>query len=143
MLLLKLLKNSKAPSDELMKKFKFSKKQVEAILETKLRQLSSMEHDKLKKEEKDLLAKIKDLKAILGNEKEILRIIKKELNELKKTYGDVRRSTIIRSIKEIAEKDLVQKKDVVITITDKGYIKRMPFKTYHEQKARWSGVYWC
>ena len=137
---IKVIKNSKTPAEELMKKFKFSKKQVEAILETKLRQLSSMEHDKLKKEEKELLAKIKDLKAILGNEKEILKIIKKELNELKKTYGDARRSTIIRSIKEIAEKDLVQKKDVVITITEKGYIKRMPFKTYHEQKRGGKGV---
>jgi len=139
--IIKVIKNSKSPAiyDELMKKFKFSKKQVEAILETKLRQLSSMEHDKLRKEEKELLAKIKDLKAILGNEKEILKIIKKELNELKKTYGDARRSVIIKSIKEIAEKDLVQKKDVVITITDKGYIKRMPFKTYHEQKRGGQG----
>tara|TARA_Y100000310_G_scaffold242850_1_gene247081 strand:+ start:41 stop:2602 length:2562 start_codon:yes stop_codon:yes gene_type:complete len=136
---IKIIKNSKTPAEELMKKFKFSKKQVEAILETKLRQLSSLEHEKLKKEEKELLARIKELKAILGNEKEILKIIKKELNELKKTYGDVRRSTIIRSIKEINEKDLVQKKDVVITITDKGYIKRMPFRTYHEQKRGGKG----
>jgi DNA gyrase subunit A len=136
---IKVIKNSKSPAEELMKKFKFSKKQVEAILETKLRQLSSMEHDKLKKEEKELLAKIKDLKAILADEKEIFKIIKRELNEVKKIYGDARRSTIIRSIKEIAEKDLVQKKDVVITITDKGYIKRMPFRTYHEQKRGGQG----
>ena len=137
---IKVIKNSKSPSEELMKKFKFSKKQVEAILETKLRQLSSMEHDKLKKEEKELLAKIKDLKAILDDEKEILKIIKKELNEIKKTYGDARRSTIIKTIKEIKERDLVQKQDVVITITDKGYIKRMPFRTYHEQKRGGKGV---
>tara|TARA_Y100000034_G_scaffold125949_1_gene176452 strand:- start:2494 stop:5076 length:2583 start_codon:yes stop_codon:yes gene_type:complete len=136
---IKIIKNSKSPSDELMKKFKFSKKQVEAILETKLRQLTSLEHDKLKKEEKELLAKIKELKAILNDEKEILKIIKKELNEIKKIYGDSRRSTIIKSIKEIAEKDLVQKKDVVITITEKGYIKRMPFKIYHEQKRGGKG----
>jgi len=138
--IIKIIKNSKSPAEELMKKFGFSKKQVEAILETKLRQLTSLEHDKLKKEEKELLAKIKELKTILGDEKEILKIIKKELSEVKKTYGDDRRSTIIKSIKEIAEKDLVQKKDVVITITDKGYIKRMPFKTYHEQKRGGKGV---
>jgi DNA gyrase subunit A len=137
---IKVIKNSKAPTEELMKKFKFSKRQVEAILETRLRQLTSMEHDKLKKEEKELLAKIKELKEILADEKEILKIIKRELNELKKTYGDARRSTVIKSIKEIAEKDLVQKKDVVITITDKGYIKRMPFRTYHEQKRGGRGV---
>ncbi|MBR9703893.1 hypothetical protein GOV12_00650 [Candidatus Pacearchaeota archaeon] len=138
--IIKVIKNSKSPAEELMKKFRFSKKQVEAILETKLRQLSSMEHDKLKKEEKELLSKIKELKAILGDENEILKIIKRELNEIKKVYGDARRSTIIRSVKDIAEKDLVQKQDVVITITDKGYIKRMPFRVYNEQKRGGKGV---
>tara|TARA_Y100000310_G_scaffold231478_1_gene234044 strand:- start:2880 stop:5417 length:2538 start_codon:yes stop_codon:yes gene_type:complete len=137
---IKVIKNSKNPAEELIKKFKFSKKQVEAILETKLRQLSSLEHEKLKREEKELLIKIKELKRILGDEKEILKIIKKELNEIKKTYGDVRRSTIIKSVKELAEKDLVQKQDVVITITDKGYIKRMPFRVYNEQKRGGRGV---
>jgi DNA gyrase subunit A len=59
---------------------------------------------------------------------------------LKKNYGDPRRSTIIKSIKDIEEKDLVQKKDVIITITEKGYIKRMPFKAYNEQKRGGRGV---
>ncbi len=127
-------------SENLQKKFKLSKKQAEAVLELTLRQLTSLEHEKLKKEEKELLIKIKELKRILNDEKEILKIIKKELNELKKTYGDARRSTIIKSIKEIAEKDLVQKQDVVVTITDKGYIKRMPFRVYHEQKRGGRGV---
>jgi DNA gyrase subunit A len=76
----------------------------------------------------------------LDDEGEILKIIKSELNELKKNFGDKRRSTIIRSVKDIEEKDLVQRKDVVITITDKGYIKRMPFKTYNEQKRGGKGV---
>jgi len=73
---IKVIKNSKFPAEELMKKFKFSKKQVEAILETKLRQLSSMEQDKLKKEEKELLVRIKELKAILDDEKEFLKLLK-------------------------------------------------------------------
>ncbi len=137
---IKIIKNNKAPAEELMKKFGFSKKQVEAILETKLRQLTSMEHDKLKKEEQELSETILKLNKILESEKEILKIIKKELDEVKKTYGDDRRSRIIKSIKEIKEKDLVQKKDVVITMTEKGYIKRMPFKTYHEQKRGGKGV---
>lgn len=127
-------------SENLQKKFKLSKKQAEAILEITLKQLTALERDKLKKEEKELIESISELKKILGDEKEILRIIKKELQELKKNYGDERRSQIIKSVKEIQEKDLVQKKDVVITITQKGYIKRMPFKSYNEQKRGGKGV---
>ncbi|MEK6860211.1 MAG: DNA gyrase subunit A [Nanoarchaeota archaeon] len=135
------IKKSKEDAlDNLMKKFGFSKKQAEAVLETKLRQLTALEQDKLKKEEQELLELIDKLKKILADEKEILKIIKKELNELKEKYGDERRSKIIRSVKEIEEKDLVQKKEVIITITDKGYIKRMPFKVYHEQKRGGKGV---
>jgi DNA gyrase subunit A len=139
---IQIIKKSKTSTDaneSLQKKFKLTKKQADAILEITLRQLTSLEHEKLKKEEKDLLELIKQLKAILENESEILKIIKKELSELKKNYGDARRSTIIKTIKEIKEKDLVQKKDVVVTITDKGYIKRMPFRTYHEQKRGGQG----
>ncbi|MEM0465399.1 MAG: DNA gyrase subunit A [Candidatus Pacearchaeota archaeon] len=135
------IKKSKEDAlDNLIKKFGFSKKQAEAILETRLKQLTQLEHDKLKKEEQDLLELIDKLKKILSDEKEILKIIKQELNELKKNFGDERRSKIIKSVKEIEEKDLIQKKDVIITITDKGYIKRMPCKVYHEQKRGGKGV---
>jgi DNA gyrase subunit A len=138
--LIKKSKTALEASEILQKKYRLSKKQSEAILELTLKQLTSLEHERLKKEEKELLEKIKELKIILGDEKEILKIIKKELNELKKNYGDKRRSQIIKNIKEIKEKDLVQKKDVVITVTDKGYIKRMPFKSYNEQKRGGKGV---
>ncbi len=127
-------------SESLQKKFSLTKKQAEAILEITLKQLTSLEHEKLKKEEKDLVELIDKLKKILADEKEILKIIKDELRELKKSYGDDRRSRIIKTVKEIEEKDLVQKQDVVITITDKGYIKRMPFRAYHEQKRGGKGV---
>ena len=138
--IIQIIKNSKNPSLELTQKFNFSKKQVEAILEIKLRQLTSLEHEKLKKEEDTLKKLILDLKKILGDEKEIYNIIKKELKEIKDKYGDKRKSKIIKSIKEIKEKDLVQKKDVIISISDKGYIKRMAFKAYHEQKRGGKGV---
>lgn len=127
-------------SESLQKKFDLSKKQAEAILEITLKQLTSLEHEKLKKEEKDLIELIQKLKKILGDEKEIYAIIKADLKEIKEKYGDERRSRIIKGIKEIEEKDLVQKSDVVVTITDKGYIKRMPFKAYHEQKRGGKGV---
>ncbi|MFA7708186.1 MAG: DNA gyrase subunit A [Candidatus Pacearchaeota archaeon] len=135
------IKKSKEDAlDNLMKKFGFTKKQAEAILETKLKQLSSLEHEKLRKEEEELIKLIKELNIILKDENEILKIIKEELRDLKKNYGDERRSQIIKTVKELQEKDLVQKQDVVITITDKGYIKRMPYKAYHEQKRGGKGV---
>ncbi len=137
------IKKSKTTADakeNLMKKFKLSEKQSEAILEITLKQLTSLEREKLEKEEKDLKELIAKLKKILGDEKEIYKLIKADLTELKKTYGDDRRSKIIKSVKDIEEKDLVQKKDVIITITEKGYIKRMPFKAYNEQKRGGKGV---
>jgi DNA gyrase subunit A len=127
-------------SDNLQRKFKLTKKQADAILEITLKQLTKLERDKLEKEKRDLVELIKKLRKILGDEKEILKIIKSELGELKKTYGDSRKTNVIRSVKEINEEDLVMKKDVVITITDKGYVKRMPFKAYHEQKRGGKGV---
>jgi len=141
--IIETIKKSKTTIDakeNLMKKYKFSEKQSEAILEITLRQLTSLEREKLQKEEKDLIELIDRLRKILGDEKEIYRLIKKDLEELKKNYGDERRSRIIRTVKDIDEKDLVQKKDVIITITEKGYIKRMPFKTYNEQKRGGRGV---
>ncbi len=137
------IKKSKTATEALealQKKYSLSRKQAEAVLDLTLKQLTSLEHEKLKKEEKDLLEKIAELKKILGDEKEILKIIKKELNELKKNYGDNRRSQIIKSIKEIKEKDLIAKKDVIVTITDKGYIKRILPRVYHEQKRGGKGV---
>lgn len=138
-----LIKKSKGAAEaleNLMKKFDLTQKQAKAVLETKLQQLTSLEQDKLKKEQDELKGKIAELEKILGDIKEVLKIIIKEVNELKKKYGDVRRTTILKNIKEISEKDLVQKKDVVVTITDKGYCKRMDVKTYKEQKRGGKGV---
>jgi len=133
-------KTASDASEALQKKFKLSKKQAEAILDITLGKLTALEREKLKKEERDLKEIITKLKKILGDEIEIYKIIKNELNELKKNYGDKRRSQIIRTVKDIDEKDLVQKKDVIVTITEKGYIKRMPFKVYNEQRRGGKGV---
>lgn len=138
-----LIKKSKTKveaMDGLVSKYKLSKRQAEAILETKLQQLTSLEVDKLKNESKELKEKIEEYEKILGDIKEVLKIIVKEVNELKKNYGDERRTNVLRSIKEIHEKDLVQDKEVVVTITDKGYCKRMDVKDYKEQKRGGRGV---
>ncbi|MFA4952822.1 MAG: DNA gyrase subunit A [Candidatus Pacearchaeota archaeon] len=126
--------------EALMSKFKLTKKQADAILETKLQQLTSLEQDKLKSENKELKDKIVELEKILGDIQEVLKIIVKEVSELKRKYGDNRRTTILQNIKEIKEKDLVQKKEVVVTITDKGYCKRLDTALYKEQKRGGRGM---
>lgn len=140
---IELIKKSKGAieaSEGLQKKYKLSKKQAEAILEISLKQLTALERDRLQKEEKELKEKIKELSRILGDINEVLRLIKKDLAELKRNYGDNRRTSVIKSVKELTEKELVKKEDVVISITDKGYIKRMPFRVYREQKRGGKGV---
>jgi DNA gyrase subunit A len=138
---IKIIRHGKNPAEELKKKFKFTENQVKAILETKLRQLTALENDKLKAEVRELIKKIAGYEKILGDVKEVLKIIKREVAGLKEKYGDARRTQVFkRSFSEISEKDLVQDKEVVVSITDKGYVKRMDVKTYKEQKRGGRGV---
>ena len=123
-----------------MKKFELSKKQAQAVLETKLQQLTSLEYEKLKKENEELKEKITEYKKILADISEVLKIIVKEVNEIKREYGDERRTQILQRISEISEKDLVQKKEVIVMITEKGYCKRMDTKSYREQRRGGKGV---
>jgi len=138
--MIKKSKSTSEASESLMKKFNLTKRQAQAVLETKLQQLTSLEHDKLKKEHQDLREKITEYEKILSDIKEVLTIITKEISELKRKYGDERRTQVLQKISEISEKDLIQKKEVVVTITDKGYAKRMDTKTYKEQKRGGRGV---
>ena len=138
-----LIKKSKGTVEALeglMKKFNLTRKQAQAVLDTKLQQLTSLELDKLERENKQLLESIAGFEKILGDIKEVLKIIVREVNELKTKYGDNRKTTVLKRINEISEKDLIQGKDVVVTITDKGYCKRMESKTYREQKRGGKGV---
>ena len=138
--LIKKSKNATEAFELLIKKFNLTKKQAQAVLDTKLQQLTSLEQDKLKKENEELKNTIAELKKILGDIKEILKVIIKEVGELKKNYGDSRRTYVLQRVAEISEKDLVQKKEVVITITEKGYCKRMDIKSYKEQRRGGKGV---
>jgi len=139
----KLIRAAKTKSDagsKLKLKYNLSDKQTEAILDMRLHQITSLEFDKLKKEESDLKSLIEKLNKILGDEKLILKIIKKELSELKDSYGDNRKTKVIGSVSDFDESDLVDKKDVVITLTSKGYIKRLDLAQYKEQKRGGKGV---
>ena len=139
----KLIRGAKTKADagaQLKNKYNLKDKQVEAILDMRLHQITGLEFDKLKNEEKSLKELIEKLNKILGDEGLILKIIKKELNELKEKYGDNRRTKVVGEVAEFEEKDLVNKKDVVVTITDKGYIKRLDLQQYKEQKRGGKGV---
>ncbi len=138
--LIRAAKNKGDAASQLKLKYSLSDKQTEAILEMKLHQITSLEFEKLKDEESSLKKLIDKLNKILGDEKEILRIIKKDLDELKGAYGDTRKTKIIGSVKEFEEHDLIDKKDVVVTITEKGYIKRLDLQQYKEQKRGGKGV---
>ena len=124
----------------LMKKFSLSDRQAKAVLEMRLQQLTNLEFTKLNDESSKLRETIEYLNKVLSSEKEVLKIIKKDINELKKNFGDERRTTVISKIKEMSETDLIEKKDVVVMLTETGYIKRVDLKTYREQKRGGAGV---
>jgi DNA gyrase subunit A len=138
--MIKKTANTTEAKNKLIKHYNLTIKQAEAILEIKLSALTRLEQNKLKKEEYDLKQKIKELEKILSNEKEILGVIRRELLEIKRKYADSRRTQILQKIKELEEKDLVKKKDVVISITEKGYVKRQNLQAYREQKRGGKGV---
>ncbi len=138
--LLKRSENASVALAALQQHFKLSKKQALAILETKLQRLTALEQRKLKEENEQLLKKIAELQKIVASEKAILDIVRHELQEIKRRYGDSRRTRISERFVELTEKDIVAKRDVAITITERGYVKRMPVKVYHEQKRGGRGV---
>ncbi len=138
--IIKKASNTTEAKEQLGKKYQLSIKQTEAILEIKLSTLTKLETDNLKKEGIELKTQIKDLEKILSSEKNILEVVRKETLEIKRKYGDNRKTSVLQNIKQLEEKDLVQKKEVVITITDKGYVKRMNTQTYKQQKRGGRGV---
>jgi len=138
--LIKKSKNVTEANENLIKKYKLSAKQTQAILEMKLQRLTALEQDKIKDEHKSLIEKIKELEKILSDEKEILEIIKKEIQEIKRKYGDERRTKILERNPEVKELDFIKKEEVAVILTSKGYVKRMPIKLYHEQHRGGKGI---
>ena len=114
--------------------------QAKAILDLKLQKLTGLEIDSLRKDHHDTGLLIEDFKDILAHEGRILAIIKDELNEMKVAYGDERRTVIDPNAIDTDEEDLIPEEDVVITISDDGYIKRIPLRTYKEQNRGGVGL---
>ena len=142
--IIKLIRGSK--SDEvamngLMSKFALSEKQAQAILEMKLRRLTGLERDKIENELKELLEEIEKLKGILASEAKVLEIIKEEMLEIKSKFADERRTNIdMTAIEYIEDESLIPVEDIIVTLTNKGYIKRLKSDTYRSQNRGGVGI---
>ncbi len=124
----------------LMNRYLLSEAQAKAILAMTLRQLTGLEIEKLRQEQRDLTKKIEELEAILASHERILGIIKDELKEMKEKFGDDRRTTVEVSAYDMEIEDLIPEEDVVVMITNTGYVKRIPVATYRTQKRGGKGV---
>ena len=131
--IIKSSSNADNARENLIKEFSLSEIQAKAIVEMRLRQLTGLEQDKLRKEHAELLILIKDLKDILDNEDRRMQIIKDELIEIKERYGDERRSVIEFAGGELSIEDMIPDEKVVITISHAGYIKRTSLAEYKTQ----------
>jgi DNA gyrase subunit A len=126
----------------LISEFDFSEIQAQAILDLRLQRLTGLERKRIEDEYKDLQERIAELRAILGDEARIDAVIKEELLEIKEIYGkdDKRRTEIVAGEEELELEDLIAEEDMVIAITQSGYIKRLPVTTYREQRRGGIGV---
>ena len=141
---IKIIKSSKTDDiakEQLTARFNLDTIQCEAILEMKLRRLTGLEKDKIENELNDLLERIRELKEILASEKKVLDIIKLELLEIKDKYSDERRTSIdMTAIDYIEDESLIPVEDILITLTNKGYIKRVNADTYKLQNRGGVGI---
>jgi len=139
-----IIKNAATDFDakeKLISRFNLSEIQTDAILELKLRRLTGLERDKIEAELSDLLKLIDELKAVLASEQKVLEIIKNELLEIKSKYADDRRTIIdMTAIDYIEDESLIPVENVVLTLTNKGYIKRLPVNTYKTQNRGGVGI---
>ncbi len=141
---IKLIRGSKSDEEArngLMSKFGLSEIQANAILEMRLRRLTGLEREKIENELDELLKLIAELKSILGSDEKILGVIKEELLEIKAKYGDERRTNIdMTAIEYIEDESLIPVEDIIVTLTNNGYIKRMKADTYKVQNRGGVGI---
>ncbi|MFI4992904.1 MAG: DNA gyrase subunit A [Solirubrobacterales bacterium] len=129
-----------AAREQLVERFELSVIQATAILDLRLSQLTALEADGIKQEHADVTERITELREILGDENRVLAVIKEELAEIRERFGDERRTEISHSEDEIDIEDLIADQQMVITITQSGYIKSLPLATYRQQQRGGRGV---
>ncbi|HEN9391689.1 TPA: DNA gyrase subunit A [Streptococcus agalactiae] len=126
---------------ELMSRFELSERQSQAILDMRLRRLTGLERDKIQSEYNDLLALIADLADILAKPERVVTIIKEEMDEVKRKYADARRTELmIGEVLSLEDEDLIEEEDVLITLSNKGYIKRLAQDEFRAQKRGGCGI---
>ena len=126
---------------ELMARFELTERQSQAILDMRLRRLTGLERDKIQNEYNDLLALIADLADILAKPERVIAIIKEELDESKRKFADARRTELmVGEVVSLEDEDLIEEEDVVITLSSKGYIKRLAQDEFRSQKRGGRGV---
>jgi DNA gyrase subunit A len=138
-----LVKKSEGPTqarEKLMAGYSLSEIQAQAILDMRLQRLTGLERDKIIADHDAIIKEIARLEGILSNEEQIRGIIGIEFDEILENYGDERRTEIIAKADEINMEDLVKKEEVIVTVTHKGYLKRMQMDTYRTQKRGGTGV---
>lgn len=124
----------------LMERFDLSYDQSQAILDMRLQRLTGLERDKIEGEYNELQQRIAELKEILANEEKVLEIIREELTAVKERYNDERRTVISMSEDHLEDEDLIERQNVIITLSHNGYIKRLPISTYKSQKRGGKGI---
>lgn len=141
---IKIIRNSQTDAEaqaELISKFKLSERQSQAILDMRLRRLTGLERDKIQSEYDDLIALIADLADILAKPERVVAIIKEELDEVKRKFGDPRRTELmVGEVLSLEDEDLIEETNVLITLSNKGYIKRLDQDEFTAQKRGGRGV---
>lgn len=126
--------------EQLVEKYGFTDVQARAILDMKLQRLTGLERDKVEAEYQEIEKYISELRDILAHDSKIYKIMKKELEELKEKYSDERKTIIEKERKEISPEDLIKDEEVILTFTNKGYVKRMELSKYKAQRRGGKGV---
>jgi DNA gyrase subunit A len=138
----KLIRESKTPSEArtgLMERFELTQIQAQAILDMRLQRLTGLEQEKILEEYEQIIKDIEWFRQILSEEKLVLDIIKNELTQIEEIYGDARRTRIVEETREITIEDMIVEEDMVVTISNNGYIKRTPITLYQAQKRGGKG----
>lgn len=141
--IVELVKKSEGPAqakEQLMSRFALSPIQAQAVLDMRLQRLTGLERDKIIADYEAIMKEIARLEGILSSEELIRGIIRDEFLEIRENYGDTRRTEIIAQADEIQMEDLIKNEEVIVTITQKGYLKRMAIDTYRAQKRGGKGV---
>ncbi len=134
-----LIKRSRTPDTAkrgLMRQFKLSEIQAQAILDMRLQRLTGLERKKIQDEYRETIKTIERLRALLASRARRMQLIKQELQSLKEKYGDERRTEIVAETEEFSLEDLIAEEDVVIALSHKGFIKRFPVSSYKRQRAK-------